>query len=65
MSEWGLRPSGASVKDERQADYVILSGLRGSRLHGSVLIPGLPQDASAAFGDVGFRCVADVPGQEK
>jgi len=65
VSEWGLRPSGASVKDERQADYVILSGLRGSVLHGSVLIPGLPQDASAAFGDVGFRCAADVPVHEK
>lgn len=65
VSEWGLRPGSLTGKDERQADYVVLGGLRGSILHGSVLIPGLPQDASAAFGDVGFRCVYDIPGQEK
>jgi eukaryotic-like serine/threonine-protein kinase len=65
VSEWGLRPGNLAGKGDRQADYVVLGGLRGSILHGSVLIPGLPQDASAAFGDVGFRCVASIPGQEK
>ena len=60
VSEWGMRPTGTG-KDKGQADYVILGGLRGSTLRGSVLIPGLPQDASAAFGDVGFRCAAGIP----
>jgi serine/threonine protein kinase len=64
VSEWGLRPAGTG-KDKEQAEYVILGGLRGSTLRGSVLIPGLPQDASAAFGDVGFRCAASIPGQDK
>ncbi len=60
VSEWGLR-STKTAKGGDQIDYVILGGLRGSTAHGSVLIPGLPQDASAAFGDVGFRCVAQIP----
>ena len=56
VSEWGIRSRLA--KDSRE-QYVVLGGLRGSMVKDDVLMPGVAQDPTGAFVDVGFRCVVD------
>ncbi len=62
VSQWGLRAIGRSKKAGSRNEYVVLGGLRGDLVLDSTLVPGVPQDPSHAFQDVGFRCViaADI-----
>ncbi|MGB6067091.1 MAG: bifunctional serine/threonine-protein kinase/formylglycine-generating enzyme family protein [Desulfomonilaceae bacterium] len=57
VSEWGLRSLGRLKKAGTKDEYVVLGGLRGDLVLDSTLVPGVPQDPSNAFQDVGFRCV--------
>lgn len=50
VSEWGLRPGRSGTAE---AQYVILGGLRGWVVRGQVVIPGIAQEPSGAFEDVG------------
>jgi serine/threonine-protein kinase len=54
VSEWGWRRKLAPTPE---GQYVILGGVEGSMLIASTLVPGIAQDPSMAFVDVGFRCV--------
>ena len=58
VSEWGVRP-GLSSPDAK-SQFVVLGGTRGTMLTGSTPFPGIAQDPSIAFEDVGFRCVKGV-----
>lgn len=62
VSEWGLR---YGSPPESSPHYVILGGLRGSMLLGETLIPGVAQDPSGEFVDVGFRCTLKLRGSSK
>lgn len=53
VSEWGMRVALASTE---KPQFVVLGGIRGTILTGSTPFPGIAQDASVAFEDVGFRC---------
>ncbi|MBI4965473.1 MAG: SUMF1/EgtB/PvdO family nonheme iron enzyme [Desulfomonile tiedjei] len=57
VSEWGTR---VVLAPERKPQFVVLGGMRGTLLHGSTLFPGIAQDPSMAFEDVGFRCARSV-----
>ncbi|MBI5251643.1 MAG: protein kinase [Desulfomonile tiedjei] len=57
VSEWGTRQA---VSTNSPAQFVILGGLRGTVLQASTLFPGVAQDPSTAFADVGFRCVVSM-----
>lgn len=57
VSEWGIRQGGST---NSPAQFVILGGLRGTVLQASTPFPGVAQDPSTAFTDVGFRCVVSI-----
>jgi serine/threonine-protein kinase len=57
VSEWGVRPRATQDSDPQ---FVVLGGLRGTTLRGAAAIPGIAQDPSMAFEDVGFRCAKSV-----
>jgi len=57
VSEWGVRlPASPNAKPQ----FVVLGGVRGTMLAGSTPFPGIAQDPSMAFEDVGFRCAKSV-----
>lgn len=57
ISEWGVRPGPSSGA---KPEFVVLGGVKGTILHGSTAFPGIAQDPSMAFGDVGFRCAKGI-----
>ena len=57
VSEWGLREA---LSTNSSAQFVIVGGLRGTVLQASTPFPGIAQDPSSAFEDVGFRCVVSA-----
>jgi serine/threonine-protein kinase len=57
VSEWGIRQAAST---NSPAQFVILGGLRGTVLQASTLFPGVAQDPSTAFADVGFRCAVSI-----
>ncbi|AFM24962.1 bifunctional serine/threonine-protein kinase/formylglycine-generating enzyme family protein [Desulfomonile tiedjei] len=57
VSEWGVR---LGVAPNAKPQFVVLGGMRGTMLAGSTPIPGIAQDPSMAFEDVGFRCAKNI-----
>jgi hypothetical protein len=53
VSEWGKR---AALARTATPQFVVLGGVRGTMLQGATPFPGIAQDPSMAFEDVGFRC---------
>ncbi|MBM4328449.1 MAG: hypothetical protein FJ118_14960 [Deltaproteobacteria bacterium] len=57
VSEWGVR---AAPDRNSPSSFVILGGFAGSVLHMAGFMPGVAQDPSMGFEDVGFRCVQTI-----
>jgi len=57
VSEWGTR---LVLSPNAKPQFVVLGGVRGTLLAGSAPFPGIAQDPSMAFEDVGFRCANSV-----
>jgi serine/threonine-protein kinase len=62
VSEWGVRQ--ASTQTPASA-FVILGGFAGSILHLAGFMPGVAQDPSMSFEDVGFRCVQSTEAKKR
>jgi serine/threonine-protein kinase len=62
VSEWGVRPS---ADQSSRSSFVILGGFAGSMLHMAGFMPGVAQDPSMAFEDVGFRCVQSIEAKKR
>ncbi len=57
VSEWGVR---LALSPNGQPQFIVLGGVRGTVVQGSTPFPGIAQDPSMAFEDVGFRCVMAI-----
>jgi eukaryotic-like serine/threonine-protein kinase len=57
VSEWGVRPG---LSPNAKSRFVVLGGTRGTMLTASTPFPGIAQDPSMTFEDVGFRCVKSI-----
>jgi eukaryotic-like serine/threonine-protein kinase len=57
VSEWGVR---LELSQNTKPQYVVLGGIRGTVLQGNAPFPGIAQDPSMAFVDVGFRCAKSL-----
>ncbi len=62
VSEWGAR---IALSPTRKPQFVVLGGIKGTMMYGSTPLPGLAQDPSMAFEDVGFRCAKDLEGKPR
>ncbi|MEW6113169.1 MAG: protein kinase [Thermodesulfobacteriota bacterium] len=62
VSEWGVRPT---ADQSSRSSFVILGGFAGSILHTAGFMPGVAQDPSMAFEDVGFRCVQSTVAKKR
>jgi serine/threonine-protein kinase len=62
VSEWVIRQVLSTTSSPQ---FAIVGGLRGTMLQASTLFPGIAQDPSGAFEDVGFRCAAPSAGDRK
>lgn len=57
VSEWGVR---LALSPNGLAQFVVLGGVGGTVVLGSTPFPGIAQDPSMAFEDVGFRCARAI-----
>jgi eukaryotic-like serine/threonine-protein kinase len=57
VSEWGMR---FVLSPSARPQFVVLGGVKGTMLAGSTPFPGIAQDPSMGFEDVGFRCAKSV-----
>lgn len=62
VSEWGVR---LALSPNGQPQFVVLGGVRGTVVQGSTPFPGIAQDPSMAFEDVGFRCARVINEKQK
>jgi serine/threonine protein kinase len=57
VSEWGVR---LALSPDGKPQFVVLGGVRGTMVQRSTPFPGIAQDPSMAFEDVGFRCARAI-----
>jgi eukaryotic-like serine/threonine-protein kinase len=62
VSEWSVR---LWQSTDAKPQYVVAGGIRGTVLQGATPLPGLAQEPSTAFEDVGFRCAKSVKEKQK
>jgi serine/threonine-protein kinase len=62
VSEWGVR---LALSPDGKPQFVVLGGVRGTMLTGTRSFPGIAQDPSMGFEDVGFRCVRAINDKQK
>ena len=62
VSEWGMR---VVLAPGGKPQFVVLGGVRGTMVQRSTLFPGIAQDPSMAFEDVGFRCARAINEKQK